>query len=256
MDVVNLSSLAPRAGDVASRAEDFAPRLTRGLGLLAEGWHYACAAQVSVWDFAIELPRLRQLKLSHNDLRFLVLQGAVEHALELTLSGDNQRSFRPATGLVFARRTCFVLSTEGASLTGASSGEDFAQPKLLHESPAPPIEIDAATPCLKPTLPVSPTMSDSRPRWDQHRRELSVGCILVKRFTLPAPRVESVLAAFEEQHWPPDLDNPLPAFGQASRCLQQTLDELNGHLRRALLRFHAVEGDRTIAWQLTDEREC
>ena len=46
------------------------------------------------------------------------------------------------------------------------------------------------------------------PRWDEVRRELAVDGQIVKRFRLPAPNQEAVLAAFEEEGWPPRVFDP------------------------------------------------
>jgi hypothetical protein len=38
---------------------------------------------------------------------------------------------------------------------------------------------------------------------------------VVKEFKLPAPNQETILTAFQEEGWPPRIDDPLPPVPQA-----------------------------------------
>src|SRR5205807_1210480 len=77
------------------------------------------------------------------------------------------------------------------------------------------------------------------PLWDPALRELRWEGLLVKRFRLPAPNQEAILAAFEEDGWPARIDDPLPRDG---RCdphdrLHETLKGLNRNQRHRLIQF-------------------
>jgi hypothetical protein len=87
-----------------------------------------------------------------------------------------------------------------------------------------------------------------KPIWDESRRELRVGELVVKRFRQPAADQEIVLAAFEEEHWPPRIDDPLPPkAGQDSvRRLQNTVTNLNRAHRKHLIRFGGGGDGRSI----------
>ena len=57
--------------------------------------------------------------------------------------------------------------------------------------------------------------------------------LLVKRFKVPAPNQEMILAAFEEESWPVRIDDPLPVHPclAAKRRLHETITSLNRHQR-------------------------
>ena len=50
--------------------------------LLHEGLFYAQDVDLPPWDFAVEIQRLRDAKVTNSDLRWLVAKGYVEHADE------------------------------------------------------------------------------------------------------------------------------------------------------------------------------
>ena len=66
-----------------------------------------------------------------------------------------------------------------------------------------------------------------QPVWDSERRELRVGGAVVKRFRQPARSQEAILAAFQEEGWPPHIDNPLPSHDDVD-----AIDRLHGAIRR------------------------
>ena len=83
-----------------------------------------------------------------------------------------------------------------------------------------------------------------------------MGNIVVKRFTVPAFGPEVLLAAFEEKHWPPRIDDPLPAHDEAARqaCLQEAINALNRRQHRPLVRF-LCEGDgQGVQWEFCGDR--
>ena len=74
--------------------------------------------------------------------------------------------------------------------------------------------------------------------------------------TQKSDAVEIILRAFEEQHWPPSIDDPLPGkHGQdAKGRLRTTVKNLNRRQREPLLRFRVRRQGTAVAWEFRDER--
>jgi hypothetical protein len=89
------------------------------------------------------------------------------------------------------------------------------------------------------------------PHWDSVRRELWLGKRLVKRFRQPALAQETIVAAFQEEGWPPYIDDPLPPHsGQDSKIrLRTTVQNLNRNQRTPLIRFVANGHGKAIGWR-------
>ena len=94
--------------------------------------------------------------------------------------------------------------------------------------------------------------SDVRPKWDRDRRELRLGGHLVKVFKLPSPMQEAILMAFEEEHWPPKIDDPLPVHPDLipKRRLHDTIKGLNRNQKSCLIRFTGDGTGEGIRWEL------
>jgi hypothetical protein len=95
-----------------------------------------------------------------------------------------------------------------------------------------------------------------RPRWDHQRRQLRLGPEIVKEFKLPSPNQETVLMAFEEEGWPPRIDDPLPPQPQLDprRRLHDTIKALNRKQRQGLIRFRGDGSGEGIRWEPTIHR--
>jgi hypothetical protein len=212
-----------------------AARLRAGLGKLRRAYDYAGEVEHDPWDFAVEIQDLHGEGLDNSDFRWLVCKGYVEHAVEVRGSAEDRRAFRPSYGLRFCKRSCFVLTPSGA---------EFASHTLVPAtngiSPGPPL-----------TAPPAEALR-SRPRWDHNRQELSVGQLVVKRFKVPAPNQEMVLAAFEEEGWPARIDDPIPPQGDIDprRRLHDTINSLNGCHLHALIRFLGDGSGQGVRWEL------
>jgi hypothetical protein len=74
---------------------------------------------------------------------------------------------------------------------------------------------------------------------------------VVKRFRQPAEQQELVLAAFEEQGWPPRIDDPLPGGNgvNAKQRLRDAMKNLNRHQRNRRIRFEADGTGKGILWR-------
>jgi hypothetical protein len=88
--------------------------------------------------------------------------------------------------------------------------------------------------------------------WDRRRRELRLGRAVVKRFRQPAPSQEKILDAFEEEGWPPRIDDPLPPLpGQeAKKRLQTTINNLNRGQGAARICFGGGGDGQSVCWGL------
>ncbi len=222
-----------------------APRIKTALLALLEAIDYGQDLERTAWDFAIELPCLRRMKLSNSDLRWLVGRDLVDHAIEITTTGDAERSFRQPPRLMFSKRACFVLTSAGVTLARGIAGREQSRRRSdLHSAADQPV-LAIAHP-----RPLSPS-------WDRNRQELKVGNTVVKRFRVPAANQESILAAFEEEHWPPRIDDPLPPHPEQSpkRRLQETIKSLNRNQRTSMIRFLGDGSGQGVLWEFCNDRE-
>ena len=216
---------------------DLSPRPRAALAELLEAHDYARDAHHDLWDFAVELGVLAALGLTLTDLRWLVCKQYVEHAREVTLPGDKERAFRPGGGLTFARRTCFVLTQSGVSVARALSNVSALGERRAVAAAGSTDGDEAKTPA---------------PRWDPHRHELCLGGRLVKQFKLPSPNQETILMAFEEEGWPPAIDDPLPPQPEQDpkRRLHDTVKALNRNQKHDLIRFKGNGTGEGVLWEL------
>ncbi|MDZ4818929.1 MAG: hypothetical protein SGJ20_08160, partial [Planctomycetota bacterium] len=167
------------------------------LVLLGDAAHYAEEVSRDAWEFAVEIDSLLTAGLTRNDLRWLAYKGFVSHAVETTRpSARKKRTFVRRDTIIFSPRTCFVATAGGLKLakrhlTASSASHSTA--------PFPAVAGDSR---LNGPLAV--------PNWNPTSRTLHFGNVLIKEFKVPAANQELVLSAFEEESWPPHLDDPLP----------------------------------------------
>jgi hypothetical protein len=228
---------------------------------LLEAFEFARELDRPAWDFAVEIQSLREMGLTNNEFRWLVCKGLVEHGCETTRVRQSFRTFRRQHGLVFGRRSCFVLT---------QAGVEFA--RSLTEIPAAPhsrvVDGESGTVPSAPLEPESPDVvvrsgkpsmanPNSTPKWDLERRELRVGSHIVKQFKTPAANQERILAAFEEEGWPARIDDPLPPQidQDPKRRLHDTINSLNRNQKRRLIRFMGDGTGEGIRWCLIARRE-
>jgi hypothetical protein len=209
------------------------PKFRAALSILLEAYEYARELRRSQWDFAVEINCLRVAGLTSSDLRWLACQELVEHGAELTRAGRDVRVFHPTGPLTFTKRTCFVLTETGVAL--ARKGHSGATPAQAE----PDRRIAATGPLLIP-------------QWDKERHELHLGSLIVKHFKLPAPNQETILAAFQEEQWPPRIDDPLPPHQDQDpkRRLHDTINTLNRHQTHPVVRFLGDGTGEGVRWEL------
>jgi hypothetical protein len=210
-------------------------RLATALAVLHEARRYAAELEVSPWEFAVEWDDLARVGATHNDLRWLMAQGALEHGVERTRPRDLQRTFRFPAGRTLGSGSCFVLTSLGASWT-----EELVRALTAKLRVSEPREARE---------PATYSAAVVRPAWDAERRELRFRGRLVKRFRSPAPNQERVLAALEEEAWPPRIDDPLPphADQDSKRRLRDTIATLNRG--QDAIRFFADGRGQGIRWE-------
>jgi hypothetical protein len=231
--------------DVPSTSVTAAVHFKRGLVILLEASRYAAELGRDAWDFAVEIVALREGGLNHSDLRWLICKGWVEHSREVLVRGRKGREFCHGASLTLTKRSCFVLTSSGIRSA---------------ECLPPPVEV-APTALRAPVNSQNPTDSQSPlPKWDRDRQELRLRLNgeVVKEFRLPSPNQETVLMAFEEEGWPPRIDDPLPQHSgvDPKRRLHDTIKSLNRNQKRGRMRFMGDgtgEGGRWRAISLQEE---
>ncbi len=209
------------------------------LALLLEGHQLARQLRRDPWDLAVELSELQRGGLSRNALRWLVCEQYVRHATEIDARGDGGRTFlldSSSETLRFTEDSCFVLTEEGISFA-------YRLLETLHRR--------------EESEPANGTRQDmanvlTTPNWDCLRQELRLGDVVVKRFKVRASNQERVLSAFEEEGWPPCIDDPLPrrADLDPKRRLHETINSLNRSQKHRLIRFMGNGKGEGIAWEL------
>ena len=215
-------------------------RLEAGLSACFEAFTYAEDLNRDFWDFAVEYSTLRELSLSRSDLRWLVGKGLLDCAIETSLPGDSERSFQRTLRPLFSKKTCFTLTNCGVELSRRLYGRSSSRERF-HVRPAEADISQALSSGVK--LP--------QPQWDRDRQTLRIGQVVVKQFKVPAANQETVLAAFEEEAWPPRIDDPLPPHREQSpkRRLQETIKSLNRNQKQLLIRFIGDGSGTGVRWE-------
>src|SRR5262245_10750995 len=102
--------MKPPLHPVPSAAPDV--RRDKALGLLQDAYLAALHTRRTTWDFAVDLGELQAAGVTGTDLRGLLCEGLVVHALEEPSLAGPTRSFRRLATLMLPPGCCFVL-TEG-----------------------------------------------------------------------------------------------------------------------------------------------
>ncbi len=211
----------PRSGP-AARPAVHSPTLT-GLSLLQAALDAAAKLNLNRWEFAVRLPALHAEGLNETMVRELVARGWAEHAHEQIRPGANRRSFRRIANLALTERSCFVLTPAGEALLepfdASANGNGHAAGRLL-------------------------------PKWDGNRRRLWYDGQLVKCYRVPACCQEILLAAFEEDGWPPRIDDPLPRLRNLDprERLHYAIRRLNGRQFSRRLAFRRDGTGQGVTW--------
>ena len=222
---------------VPGKPNSFVPlRVRPGLAELLKAYNYSKQLTRGAWDFAVEIGVLTDNGLSNSEFRWLICKGYVEHARELTDRGATLRTFRRVNSLSFSPQSCFVLTEAGAA--AAIAMETTAAPNQ-------PNEIEEVLSGNQPS-----ESEESTPEWDPDRHQLRVGDLVVKQFNVPSPNQETLLTAFEEEGWPPQIDDPLPPVAQVDpkRRLRDTIRGLNRNQKNCVIRFMGDGTGEGVHW--------
>lgn len=228
------------------------PRIAAGLQLLLQSCHLARDAERDLWEFAVEKDILYAAGTSYSDLRWMICQGIIQHAYEVKEHGGCSRQFSKAADLAFDERSCFVLTVEGEQFAQRSvrqvGGNGEAMPARNGHARAESV-IGAES--FHGSRTRSPKPRLLTPTWDGPRHQLRVESTIVKEYKLPSPNQETILAAFEEEGWPPCVDDPLPVHPDLDpkRRLHDTIKSLNRNQRSRRIRFMGDGTGEGVRWE-------
>jgi hypothetical protein len=217
------------SGPAGDRPEPAPSSIHAALSLLHRARDAAEELRLDPWEFAVSLAELLAAGLAGTDVRQMVVSGLAEHACEQLRPGCDHRTFRRMKNLALTARTCFVLTPAGERLL-----------RRWEWSTAFPRE--------------NSRLATTMPRWDTTRHQLWYGERLVKWYRSPADSQETILAAFEEDGWPPRIDDPLPMVNgmDPQERLHEAVKGLNRGQMARLLAFRrdgTGEGVFWLAWE-------
>jgi hypothetical protein len=225
-------------------------RSGRAFGLLIRAYRHAADSSGDPWQFAISIDELRGIGLHDIDLCWLLNKRYAEHGVETTIPGDQRRSFRTLPTRIVCPHTFYTLAKEGfaaLSRLGQSSGHaPPGHPQKETEAVTEEHSSNGAAPAIATLV--------HRPVWDGEQRELRFCGQIIKRFRVPAANQERILAAFEEESWPPGIDDPLSPEGEQDpiRRLQATIKSLNRNQTNPLVRFRGNGNGDRICWDMVE----
>ncbi len=207
---------------------------------LLKASQYANDSSADRWEFAVSIEQLFGLGMTETDLRWLVRRKLVLHAQEVTLEGEDGRSFHPTGNLTFSTRTCFVLTDEGVEAKRSVPEEQYGVASV-------PSSV---------TLPTEDHLPErASPRWLADVRVLQWNGHTVKRFKWPAANQEVILNAFEEEGWPSRIDDPLSPQPEQDpkRRLSDTIKCLNRKQQASLIHFRGDGTGEGVLWEYAPE---
>jgi hypothetical protein len=174
----------------------------------------------------------------------MIGRGLVGHALELTRSCDEQRVFQHDRGVVFTEQSCFALTKAGVTIARSlikNLDENLQENTsrtgsyIVNGNGKQPAQI---------------------PEWDSERHQLRLGDFLIKEYKVPSPNQETILMAFEEEGWPPRIDDPLSPVQDVSpkERLRNTIKSLNRCQASKLIQFMGDGTGEAIRWESISKR--
>jgi hypothetical protein len=197
----------------------------QGLAQLYAGWRYARDLKADRWEFAVALSALQTEGITENDLRWLLARGLVERGRSTSDDGKS----RPFNA--------FEMECDRVVLTrvGVRWAKNMSS-TIVNKAPS-----TEALVCMAPV-------------WDSRFRVLSFGGEIVKRFRVPAPTQELILATFQEEQWPRVIDDPLPPIDDIcpKRRLHDVVAALNRRQVSRLIHFVGTGMGNAVAWERVD----
>jgi hypothetical protein len=204
-------------------------QVATALALLRDAWDAAQDVQRSPWQFAVKIEEFRAAGIADAFLLWLVAQGYVDHS-----SGTAETACLDVRrGLDIREDTRFVLSKSGLAF-----GAEWFAGKRAH-------------PARNKGTKGSPLGGHIRPCWDAQLQRLYWNGVLVKQYRVPAANQQLILAAFEEERWPPRIDDPLPQSGGIDPIarLHDAIKRLNRNQISQLLVFGGDGSGRGVMWR-------
>jgi len=208
----------------------FSSEFRQALSLLLDGARFAEDAGRPSWDFAVTVGDLYAMGMTTNAIKWLICKGYATHRAERISVHKQQRCKSLASPKFAVSKSSELILTEPG----------IAFVSHLHAAqPLTPAATDTRSPLIK------------SPGWDINSRILRVGTTVVKHFKVPAGNQELILSAFEEEHWPARIDDPLPPRPalDAKRRLHDTINRLNRNQQTRLVRFKGNGNGRAVCWE-------
>jgi hypothetical protein len=208
-----------------------------GLSHLLEAACYAQDLGNSEWEFSVDCGLLSSAGLTMNDILWLLARGHLEYARsDADLVTQRKLACHKSAQPALATSSRFVLTTTGIDLALLVCQ---ASPSCTKNDRSPITHLDSD----EGSLVV--------PRWDCESRALWFGNAVIKEFKVPAGNQEAVLNAFEEDGWPPFIDDPLPPRTgiDSKRRLHDTIIRLNRSHRHDFVRFHGNGNGLAAHWE-------
>lgn len=225
------------------------------------------------WEFAVEAAQLRHFGLGDTQLRWLILRGYIQHreAHQPPIQ-PKHNGHAPSPRLLFDDSALLCLTPAGADLidslnTALQNGGQSTIAPTAYTAVAPSdngnghhVRFDRlAVPTIAPNTVINHDLGKQQtpllPTWDAERRELHFGGQLVKQFKWPAFNQEAILAAFQEENWPPRIDDPLSPSPEIApkRRLHDTIKCLNRNHHSHLIHFRGDGTGEGILWEAFDD---
>lgn len=213
------------------------PRLQHGIKLLLQSYHYATMLERDLWDFPVDIQDLLSAGWTRNDVRYLTYCELVTFKSRSQLHCSDECCVNGR--LLAVDELAFVLTEKGVAIA-----QQFSVGMAENNSVSGPEHLLAS-------VDSSMAPASMAPKWDIDRQELRCEGRLVKQFKLPSPNQETVLMAFEEEHWPPRIDDPLPPNPDMDpkRRLNDTIKSLNKNQKYRAIRFMGDGSGRGIRWE-------
>ncbi len=207
----------------------------KALSLLSDAWKLAITCRKSPWEFAIEIKEFIEQGISRSLLRWLVCNNLIEHRIEARSCNDSRRQFFEAPNLVLNEQSCFVLSSKGHDLFSNLSRNSALSNQVQNST-------------------MSAELNPIKPIWCANTRTLKINGYLVKQFKWPAPNQEKLIAAFAEEGWPRQIDDPLvPNQVCPKRRLHDTIKCLNRNQAHKLIKFRGDGTGQGVYWEYRPE---
>jgi len=190
---------------------------------------FTCAQDLNIdpWEFSLPLLHLLDLGVDKSDLRWLVLHGYVTFR-------DRGGRFQPGTKVATGSDPRFLITELGVSVADAmGEGADL--------SPSRPSNSAYIV-----------SFCSQLPNWDSDRRVLYFGGRVVKRYRFQAAANQvAILTAFQEEHWPYGIDDPLSPLPDLlpKQRLNETIKSLNANQPCPLLRFRGDGSGERVCWE-------